>query len=225
MAISFTSLTLNEQTGNSTTLTVNMPAVRPDGDLFIAICFKDDDPAWTGIPSNWIEIFQVTDGAQCRLGAWWFVGDAEPASYSLTMDSEIGVATVLRIAGARLDAPIDDFDTDTQSSIDATSPASDTTIADTLVIRAAVVDRDAITATQATERTKGGGGGAADVGYGVSTAIQASIGTTGTSVFTNASDEWVAATIVIAPFIPFTANDLSDVVFPDQNLFMGPFEI
>lgn len=218
-----TDTTVNASTG--TTLTVNMPATRPDGDFFLCIAMKDDDPSWTNIPSNWTEIFQVTDGAQCKLGAWWWVGDGEPASYSLTMDSETAEAVVLRIDGANLSIPIDDFDTDTGSSTNATSPESTVTVADTLVIRCAVVDRDAITATPVTELTKGGGGGAADVGWGVSREDGPASGGTNTAAFTNATDEWVAATIVIAPFIAFTASNLSDVDFPDQNYFTGPFEI
>ncbi len=213
------------QASAGTTMTVTMPATRPDGDFFLCIAMKDDDPPWTAIPSNWIELFQVTDGAQCRLGAWRWIGLSEPSSYSLTQDNEVSEAVVLRIDGANVNDPIDDFDTDTGSGIDATAPESVVTQADTLVIRAAVVDRDAITATPVTELTKGGGGGAADVGWGVSKENGPPSGGTGTAAFTNASDEWVAATIVIAPHIPFTASNLSDVKFPDRNYFVGPFEI
>lgn len=218
-----TDTTVNASTG--TTLTVNMPATRPDGDLFVCIAMKDDDPAWTSIPSNWNEIFQVPDGTQCRLGAWWWVGDGEPSSYSLSQDNETAEAVVLRIDGANLAVPIDDFDTNTGSSTDAVAPESTVTQADTLVIRAAVVDRDAITATPVTELTKGGGGGAADVGWGVSRENGPASGGTGTAAFTNATDEWVAATIVIAPFFPFTASNLSDVVFSAQNLYQPPIEV
>lgn len=223
MVASVTSTTVNASTG--TTLTVNMPATRPDGDLFVCIAMKDDDPSWTSIPSNWTELFQITDGTQCKMGAWWWIGDSEPASYSLTMDSEVAEAVVLRIDGANLAVPIDDFDTTTGSSTDATSPESVVTQADTLVIRCAVVDRDAITATPATELTKGGGGGAADVGWGVSWELGPASGGTGTAAFANATDEWVAGTIVIAPFVAFTASNLSDVVFSDQNLYHPPIEI
>ena len=220
-----TDTTENVQNIASTTLTVDMPATRPDGDFFLAICFKDDNPAWTDIPPNWTEIFQTPDVTNVRLGAWWWVGDGEPASYSLTMDSEIATSVVVRIDGANLQVPIDDFDTATGSSTNALAPESTVTQADTLVIRAAAVDRDDITGTQATELAKGGLGGANDVGHGVSAENGPASGGTGTAEFTNDTDEWVAGTIVIAPFAAFVANDLSDVAFPDQNYFVGPFEV
>ncbi len=220
-----TSTTVNAQTSASTTLTFNMPATRPDGDLFVAIGMKDDNPAWTGVPSNWTEIFQAPDATDVRLGAWWWVGDTEPASYALSMDSEVATAVVLHIDGVNLGAPVDDFDTDIGSSTNATSPESTVTQADTLVVRCAAVDRDAVTATPATELTKGGGGGASDVGWGVSREDGPASGGTGTAAFTNANDEWVAATIVLAPFVVFVAANLSDVAFPDQNSFTGPFEV
>ena len=221
-----TDTTVNPQTSNNTTLTVNMPATRPDGDLFIAICMKDDDPDWTNVPSNWTEIFSVTQGTNQRLAAWWWVGDGEPSTYSLTQDSEIATAVVLRIDGARLDVPIDDFDTATGTNANTLAPESTVTVADTLVIRCCAVDTDHVTATQATELTKGpASAGAGKVGWGVSKENGPASGGTGTAAFTNDADEWTAATIVIAPFIAFTADDLSDVAFPDQNFFTGPFEI
>lgn len=218
--------TVNAQISNSTTLTVNMPTTRPDGDFFLCISFKDDDPAWTGIPSNWTEIFQEADPTNIRLGAWYWIGDNEPASYTLTMDSEIGTAIVLRIDGARLDNPIDDFDLAEGSGANQLAPASDVTVDDTLVIRCIALDKDAVTASQPTTLTVGGGDGAADVGHGVSRELGPTApASTGTSQFTHAVDEFVAATIVIAPFIPFISGNLSDVAFPAENSFVGPFEI
>ncbi len=222
-----TSTTINRQTSNSTTLVFNMPATRPDGDLFLALGFKDDDDAWTGIPSNWEEeIFQEAAGTAARLGAWWFVGNNEPASYSLTQDNEVATAIILRIEGARLDLPINKFATANGSGANQVAPAATPTVAETLVIRAIAVDRDAVTATQPTELSAGGGGGAGDVGDGSSREDgPAADTTTGTAQFTHATDEFASATICIAPFIAFVSDDLSDVVFPDQNFFTGPFEI
>ncbi len=221
-----TSTTINRQTSASTTLTFNMPATRPDGDLFLALGFKDDDPAWTAIPSNWIEIFQEPDATNVRLGAWLFVGDNEPASYALTMDNEVATAIILRIDGARLDLPINKFATANGSGANQNAPAATPTVAETLVIRAIAVDRDDVTGTQPTTLSAGGGGGANDVGDGSSREDGPAADTsTGTAQFTHATDEFASATICIAPFVAFVSDDLSDVVLAELNQFSGPFEI
>lgn len=218
--------TINRQTSASTTLTFNMPATRPDGDFFLALGFKDDAVAWTGIPSNWIEIFQEAAGTAARLGAWQFIGADEPASYALTMDNENATAIIVRIDGARLDLPINQFETANGSGANQVAPAATPTVAETLVIRAIAVDRDDVTATQPVELSAGGGGGAADVGDGSSAEDgPAADVSTGTAQFTHATDEFASATICIAPFIAFISDDLSDVIFPQQNYYTGPFEI
>lgn len=216
--------TINRQ-AVSTTLTFNMPATRPDGDLFLALGFKDDDPAWTNIPSNWTELFQETDGGQVRLGAWWWTGDNEPASYTLNQDNEVATAIVIRIDGANLNGPIDVFAVDNGSGSNQLAPAATVNVADTLVIRAIAVDRDDVTGTQPTEIAANGGGGANDVGDGSSFEDGPGSGSTGTAQFTHANDEFASATICIAPFIAFISDDLSDVIFPRQNSYVGPFEI
>ncbi len=221
------STTVNEQTTASTTLTVNMPETRPEGDLFACFAFKDDDPAWTSIPSNWTEIFQIDQGtAGPRLGLWmWEGGPTEPTSYALGQDNEIAASVVLRITGSDAASPLDTFGTDTGSSANADAPDVTVGVPNTLVLRACAVDTDAVTATQATERAKGGGGAAGDVGYGVSTDDGPASGGTGTKQFTHSTDTWVTATVTIREFVAFSASNLSDVEFPVQNSFLGPFEI
>ncbi len=222
-----TDTTINRQSSASTTLTFNMPTTRPAGDFFLALGFKDDDDAWTGIPTNWTEIFQEGAGTAARLGAWWFVGGAsEPATYALTMDNEIATAIIIRIDGARLDVPINQFAATNGSGANQLAPAATPTVAETLVIRAIAVDRDDVIAAPAVQLSANGGGGANDVGDGSSKEDGPDADTTtGTAQFTHATDEFASATICIAPFIPFVSDDLSDVAFPEQNLFTGPFEI
>ncbi len=75
-----TSVTVTDQhAGPDTTLVVNMPDERPDNDIYVAICFKDDDPEWSLIPGSWNEILSSFNNQE-RLMAWWFLGSG---SYGL----------------------------------------------------------------------------------------------------------------------------------------------
>ncbi len=228
MTVPTVTFTENAQTGNTTSLAVNMPATRPDGDLFIAICMKDDNVDWTGMPDKWHNLFTRSDPTNVRMNAWWWVGDDEPASYTLTMDSENATAVVLRVLGARLDNPLNGLvpSISTGFGTNALAPDFTVNVADMLVIRCAVVDRDGITATPDTEVTSGGAGGSSAIGWGISRLDGPAIDTAvGTAAFTNASDEWVTATFGIAEFVGFSMANLRDGKMPDQNSLVGPFEV
>lgn len=186
-----------------TTLTVVMPATRPDGDLYIAFCMKDDDPDWSGIPGNWTSIHTDNEGAGSpRYHAWWWIGSSEPATYTLTSDDERAISVVVRISGADSINPIHLTGITTGSSSNASAPDITTTLKVTLVLRAMALDGKAVTGTPATTLEMGSSGGDSTnrVGYAVSAADGPNpAGATGTAQFTHNSDTWVSATIAIKP--------------------------
>jgi len=62
----------DQHAGPDTTLVVNMPAARPDGELYLAICMKDDDIDWSVEPTNWTELLNVINDQE-RLRAWFWI--------------------------------------------------------------------------------------------------------------------------------------------------------
>lgn len=196
------STTLSQQSTNGTTLTVAMPPTRPDGDLYVCVALKDDAPDFSGIDVSWNEIHSLEENSVVRYHAWWWPGDSEPASYTLTTDNETSTAVVFRISGANMAAPINAQATlGTNGSGTANAPAATTDVDETLVLRAAAIDREEITATPATEDHKGITGTGVDThGYGCSNETGPNpAGSTGTAGFTaGGSDDWACGTIAIA---------------------------
>lgn len=198
----FESNTKSENTTDAASLTIDMPATRPDGDLYLFLLMKDGTGDFGGIDGSWDSIFNETSLGNVRFGAWQKIGSSEPASYSVTHASEQSVCNVLRISGAHATTPINVSETDSgAASANVDAPDATTTVALTLGIRALCADNVDVTGTPSTEivkgRTSSGGGG---VGYGVSwEAGPDPAGATGTATFTNAADGFLSATIAIAP--------------------------
>jgi len=79
------------QGSNSTTFTMNMPATRPAGDLYVAIIGKDDGRTVNKpVDGNWIQAVHQTDsGDTINLSIWWKIGEEvigsdESTSYDWT---------------------------------------------------------------------------------------------------------------------------------------------
>ena len=70
------SITETDVGGATTTPTFNMPAVRPDGAVYILWAIKDDDADWGSVPSKFNTIITEQVGSLMRGHAWWWVGDA-----------------------------------------------------------------------------------------------------------------------------------------------------
>ena len=192
-----------------TAFIMDMPATRPDGDLYIAIAGKDDDLDFAVVPSNWNLVYSLTGGNQVRHSVWWWIGSSEPASYTLGNDNEDYSGAIIRISGADTSNPIHATSTDSlDESSTPTAPAITPTIDKTLILHTATIDTDQWNATYYTSAGTalfGQNSGAAESGS-ANTAGASKTGTlssSGTGVFSaNGSDEWAAGTISIAPFNP-----------------------
>jgi hypothetical protein len=100
--------------GNSVaTVTFDMPATRPDNDLYVLFVSKDDQfgcselntvHGWTNIQQGDGPANEYVNGS-----AWYKVGSSEPASYTFdfdSADSETAIFVVYRISGADATTPI-----------------------------------------------------------------------------------------------------------------------
>jgi len=108
MAIVRESVTLSAGSENNV-CTLNMPATRPDGDLYIAIICKDDDNLLTD-PAGWNEVLNSAGTAGFTAAAYfgWRVGSSEPATYSFTHAgaTEDWNGAVIRYSGVDTSVPL-----------------------------------------------------------------------------------------------------------------------
>lgn len=208
------STTGSAQGSNATSITVDMPATRPDGDLYVMIVGKDSTVAIQE-HASWTTIGLSPGVDDPGFYAAWRIGASEPASYTVTGDSEHWVAAVMRFAAADVNTadPIDvvatTFDSGNGSTIDC--PTATPTVTGGLCIRAGAVDTDAMDAAMAGsghtdihDANSAGSSGANTVSIGISGMDADTTASTpvGTSVLNiNGSDEWQACTFVIAPYV------------------------
>jgi hypothetical protein len=174
----------------------NMPATRPDGDLYILFATTDDPNAFTA-PAGW----NTAETDPTTFYAWvaWRIGSSEPATYTLEGNPDAGLATVMRLSGADATSPINQSDFDVDSSgTSITAPAVTPTVDDTLIVRLYLSDGGVISAVPATtwfdENNSDSLGHAGSYEAG-----PASGQSSGTASATQASDNWGAATLAIAP--------------------------
>ena len=141
------------QATDSTSFVMNMPTVRPAGDLYLAIIAHDGTGLITP-PAGWTEYADNdANGGNTREHAAYYKegtdqgGGNESASYTFTGSSEQWTGVILRIKGFNVGAPISTtlpnvgrgFNaSDVVPVFPATTPQHDST----LVIRAAAVDSD-----------------------------------------------------------------------------------
>jgi hypothetical protein len=186
-----------------------MPATRPDGDLYVAIVGKDDDPSFTAHSSWTNELYNNEEGGAQgpRGGVWWRIGSNESASYDWTGDDEEWAGMVLRISGFSLGNVVDSMATDVGTTGAVILPAITPTYGDGLILRIAAVDTDEFGAgyypgTQTeitTQSSSAGGAGSAAIAATWITSPPPGGSSTGTSAFTGGVDDsWVAATIAFS---------------------------
>ncbi len=193
-----------QSSGSGTSSTVDMPGTRPDGDLYYLIGCKDDASVAFTIPTPAADHWRLeTDfplSGSVRITIWHWVGASEPASYTITHDSEITEFTVLHISNSEPNNINWTFINENGNGANAVMNHYNTVVANQLVIGAICVDRDAVTAAATStgpatlvDRGVGGGGGANDVGFGTVTGVNASAGDphTDTPAWTHADDEFL----------------------------------
>lgn len=194
---------------NDSTPTFNMPATRPDGDLYLAFVMSDGLQGVSLSFSGWNRVLGGQEGSVC-VATFWRIGSSEPASYTGAGNSEQFVIFVVRVSGADATTPVAvDFDS-TGNSATAVAPGGSNGVpADGLVFRAWAIDTDAPTYTSGptghtfrggAASVAGGGAGAVYGGLATKDALTSSGVDIGTATMPGTySDNWATHSVVIAP--------------------------
>lgn len=200
------STTVSKQTSDSTTFAMDMPATRPDGDLYIAQITKENDGQITSVPSGWTEVENNASAGSVRFATYYRIGSSEPSSYTwAALESKKWVGAIHRIRDVDNGTPIDASADDTGNTDTPMAPAVTTTSDDALVLRV----YGAVGNEQAGVYWPGGTTGiwqddadTAVVGA-AAYATQATAGDSGAAAFTMTGlRRWIATTIAITPSPP-----------------------
>lgn len=121
-----------------TAKTVNMPATRPDGDLYVMVIGVDRANNVADTPAGWTFLLSTgTDaGNNPVVHVFWRVGDSEPATYDVDANKSSDCSGgVWRISGANIFYPINSYAVNdnetaatTQDSPSVTTDENNTTL-------------------------------------------------------------------------------------------------
>lgn len=192
MAIVVESVTQTLVGANDTTPTFNMPATRPDGDLYLGVIGCDGTLQTQVLPiaGTWSFIGAGNEGT-VGCGYWKRIGGSEPASYTGAGNSEEYVGYIYRLSGYDTTTPTADFASTTGNSTAASAPATTATAAGGVVFRGWGIDTDNPTYSSGpTGHTFRGGASSSAGGAG-----SAYVGTATRDAATTASESVAAATM------------------------------
>lgn len=206
---------------NTSNFTMDMPANRPAGDLYIAImCY--DGSAGDGVggsgsgnvistPSGWTKYANRQGHA-----AYWKIGQNisggnEASSYTFSGDSEKWGGIIIRVTGFNTSDPINTSAV-THSTSNSATPEFPSVTPDedsTLIIRAVGADNDEVTNTTwvppgHTSLGYGGPTGTQDCAYvaaSLDSSPSAGVATGSTSILSSITDDYGASSIAINPAV------------------------
>jgi hypothetical protein len=199
--------------GASTTFTMNLPATRPAGDLYLAIIGHDGTGFGINPPAggNWTEYADTGEHA-----AYWKIGENksagnEQASYvwtKTTGGTEEWAGVIIRVTGFDSADPISGTPTtnSTTSNTSPTAPSVTPDVDNTLILRAVGVDDDDPTGswqptghTQVAAQRSSSGTGSGSFALASMNTSPAAGNPTGTATFNGFTDSWGASSIAIKP--------------------------
>jgi len=226
------STTITTETENTNDFVVNMPSVRPDGDLYIAQIAMDDDVLFSSVPSGWTEIENENRGIfgpSVRFATYWKIGNSEPATYIWRCSlSRLWVGAIHRISNFDPDNPIHASAISTGETFNPTTPSVTTTIDGCLILRMFGADDDYTVTSWPTGMTQ-----IFQDDAGFDSVISAAAyhnqnvsGNSGIAQFTIGGwRRWVAITIAITPESETIPPTFSDLVESADPLELGQTEI
>ena len=152
------SVTISTFAGLPSSFTVDMPATRPDGDLYLCVVCSLDENEFGTVDASWNSIATEGGGVPShpRIHAWQWVGSSEPSSYTVNLDAHSsGMAIIYRISGQHA-SPIDDSGTNHGGPTTAfNSVAVTTTTNATLLVVGSAADTGSILTIPFIEDAKG----------------------------------------------------------------------
>lgn len=195
---------------NVTSLSINVPNGNID-DVLIATIATDGNTSFS-TPTGWILIDDAEGVGQApsnaaTLAVYYRITDgSEPSSYTFNWsNSEEAIGAITRFSGVNTSIPIHDFGTAKGTSNAPTTPDINISVTDAMIIRIFGADGDggnnANAPSGTTEayinRSSSVSADAASLGVAYST--KASVGATGTAMFSNNNEQWRAITIALEP--------------------------
>ena len=203
--------TEQQESSNTSSVTVSTPAGTAEGDLLIAAVVTDDDEASSLTPSEsgWNEIYVLADDDDdVTLGVWWRLASAsEPSDYSFSWGSnEETYGWIMRFTGHNPDNPIHDTATTEGRSSSPDANAVTTAIDDCMILRIGGFDDDDINVGDAgmsghtTITCDESGSGSGTCSGAAAYVIQGGAGSAGTAEFNiDGSEQYRTVTIAIEP--------------------------
>lgn len=210
--------TSSQEGSDATSHTVSFPTGIVSGDLLVCLFATDSGDPASSFPSGWTRFKNLVESAgACSLEAWWKEADGtESGSFTVTTtNSEESAHAVYRISGAALEAPEVSTGTEGNSqTADADSLTPSGGSDDYLWVAATGGDRVGLAASAPTNysnfHTEATGGIPACSIAAATRQLTAPSEDPGAFGDWQASDEWVAFTVAVAP--PATPSGPQTVV-------------
>ncbi len=201
-------------TSTGTSETFNMPATRPDGDLYIFLAHSENDNTISA-PAGWNTIAGfngVNDNTMYMLAAWR-MGNSEPATYELGGNMSGGLVSVMRFSGVDTSNPINQSAFAEGFSASVNAPAITPTTDGSLIIRMYHTDGEDFTSIPATQWFEEPGPDNSDHAVSFEDGPAEGVSTGGATASLDGADDWGAITVAITPEI--VAAQVATTVVPD----------
>ncbi len=143
----FEEFTEAKLSSNGLALAVPVPPGTVAGDLLIVAMALDGNPDALAAPAGWNLLVLEQVASKVRLGVWWKIATAaEGSSYNFTwISNQQAYGWVMRFTGHDPAMPINNFAFNVGSSSTPITPAVDTTVDNTMILRIGGFDDDDIT--------------------------------------------------------------------------------
>jgi hypothetical protein len=212
-----TAITMDASSGSSTTeameitkeisggkkITISMPSIRPDGDLYLAQIVLEGGAIFKIIPTGWTQINDIENAGNIHFASYWKIGNSEPATYTWEVaSSKRSIGIIHRISGVDTANPINASGNDKGDSFKPTAPSITTSVDKCLTLRMYGAEGNAQLSTYWPPATTPifQDDSAGKVVSGAAYENLFSAGSTGTGEFSmTGKKKWIAMTVAVTP--------------------------
>lgn len=212
-----TAITMDASSGSSTTeameitkeitggkkITISMPSIRPDGDLYLAQIALEGGAIFKIIPTGWTQINDIENSGNIHFASYWKIGSSEPATYTWEVaSSKRSIGIIHRISGVDTANPINASGNDKGDSFKPTAPSVTTSVDKCLILRMYGAEGNAQLSTYWPPATTPifQDDSAGKVVSAAAYENLFSAGSTGTGEFSMAGKKkWIAMTVAVTP--------------------------
>ena len=212
-----TAITMDASSGSSTTeameitkeisggkkITISMPSICPDGDLYLAQIVLEGGAIFKIIPTGWTQINDIENAGNIHFASFWKIGNSEPATYTWEVaSSKRSIGIIHRISGVDTANPINASGNDKGDSFKPIAPSITTSVDKCLILRMYGAEGNAQLSTYWPPATTPifQDDSAGKVVSGAAYENLFSAGSTGTGEFSMAGKKkWIAMTVAVTP--------------------------